>query len=89
MNSVTIISAATAIKNFDELRERARKLGPKRVGVVVADDDVALLAAAGAAELGLAIPVLIGDEAKIRAKIRDMDLMALISEAMFVGAADS
>lgn len=88
MYPATIIPAA-AIRTFDELRERAKKMGPKRVGVVVADDDVALLAAAGAAELGLAIPVLIGDETKIRAKIREMGLMALISEAMFVGAADS
>lgn len=89
MDSATIIPAAAAIRTFDELRERAKKMGPKRVGVVVADDDVALLAAAGAAELGLAIPVLIGDETKIRAKIRDMDLIALISEAIFIGAADS
>lgn len=89
MDSATIIPATAAVKTFDELRERAKKMGPKRVGIVVADDDVALLAAAGAAELGLALPVLIGDEAKIRAKIREMDLMALISEAMFVGAANS
>jgi len=88
MNSV-VISPSTAIRSFEELRERARKLGPKRVGVVVADDDVALLAAAGAAELGLAIPVLIGDEAKVRAKIRELDLISLISEAIFVGTADS
>lgn len=89
MDATATIPASIAIRTFEELRERAKALGPKRVGVVVADDDVALLAAAGAAELGLAIPVLIGDEAKIRAKIREMDLIALISEAIFVGAADS
>jgi phosphate butyryltransferase len=89
MHHVAASSANTAIRNFEELREIAKKRGPKRVGVVVADDDVALLAAAGAAELGLAIPVLIGDEGKIRSKIRELDLIALISEAIFVGAADS
>jgi phosphate butyryltransferase len=89
MEQAATISASTAIRSFDELREVAKKRGPKRVGVVVADDDIALLAAAGAAELGLAIPVLIGDEGKVRAKIRELDLIALISEAIFVGAADS
>lgn len=86
---IAAVASHTTIRSFEELRERAKALGPKRVGVVVADDDVALLAAAGAAELGLAIPVLIGDEAKIRAKIHEMDLIALISEAVFVGTADS
>lgn len=89
MTYVAASSARTAVRNFEELRELAKKHGPKRVGVVVADDDVALLAAAGAAELGLAIPVLIGDEAKIRSKIRELDLIALISEAIFIGAADA
>lgn len=89
MNPAASVAISPAIRSFEELREKARKLGPKRVGVVVADDDVALLAAAGAAELGLAIPVLIGNEAKIRAKILEMGLIALISEAVFVGTADS
>lgn len=87
MDSATCPTAA--VTSFEELRARAKALGPKRVGVVVADDDVALLAAAGAAEMGLAIPVLVGDEFKIKAKIRELDLLALISEAVFVGAADS
>jgi phosphate butyryltransferase len=89
MNPAASVATGPAIRSFEELRERAKKLGPKRVGVVVADDDVALLAAAGASELGLAVPVLIGEESKIRAKIREMGLVALISEAVFVGAADS
>ncbi len=87
MNAVT--SVGVAISSFEELRARAKALGPKRVGVVVADDDVALLAAAGAVDMGLATPVLIGDEAKIKAKIRELDLLALISEAVFIGVADS
>ena len=89
MQSAGVISAYTLISGFEELRECAKKRGPKRVGVVVADDDVALLAAAGASDLGLAIPILIGDETKIRSKIRELDLHALISEAVFIGAADS
>ena len=54
------------LQSFAELRARAQALGPKRVAVVDADDDVALGAAAVAARLKIAIPVLIGDEAKIR-----------------------
>ncbi len=83
------VFVSQAIRTFEELRAQAKKLGPKRVGVVVADDDVALLAAAEAADIGLAIPVLIGDEGRIRAKIRELDLLSLISEAVFIGTPDS
>lgn len=89
MDSSAIAPAHNAIRTFEELRERARSLGPRRVGIVVADDEVGLLAAAGAAELGLAVPVLIGNESRIRSKIRELSLDALINEAVFVGAADS
>jgi phosphate butyryltransferase len=57
---------ALAVRSFAELKQRARQSGPKRVGVVMADDAVALGAAADALRLGLARPVLIGDERKIR-----------------------
>lgn len=89
MDSSVIAPARNAIRTFEELRERARSLGPRRVGIVVADDEVGLLAAAGAADLGLAVPVLIGNESRIRAKIIELSLDALINEAVFVGAADS
>ena len=45
------------IRTFAEFRERARELGPKRVGVVLADDDVALTAASDALLSRIATPV--------------------------------
>ena len=89
MDSSSVVAERGIIQSFEELRERARSFGPKRVAVVVADDEVGLLAAAGAADLGLAVPVLIGNEVRIREKIRELSLDALSSEAVFVGAADS
>lgn len=88
-DSVAVAGAVGAVKNFEELRQRAQACGTKRVAVVVADDEVGLLAAASAVELGIAIPVLIGNEAKIRAKIREIALDSLIKDAIFVGAADT
>ncbi len=68
MFSTTAVLTRQEITSFAELRLRAQPLGPKRVAVVAADDEVALTAADGALHLGIAIPVLIGDERKIRAK---------------------
>jgi phosphotransacetylase len=72
------------VTNFTELRRRAQALGPKRVAVVVADDDVALAAADGVLDLGIAIPVLIGNERKIRTRAEALGLGRLIAEAEFV-----
>lgn len=72
------------IRSFAELRRRAQQLGPKRVAVVVADDDVALTAADGALYLGIAQPVLIGDEKKTRAKAESVGLADLLARAEFV-----
>jgi phosphate butyryltransferase len=74
-----------ALSSFAELRERARELGGKRrVAVVVADDQVALSAAAGALEQGIAVPVLVGDEARIRAKAKDLNLDTLLAKMEIV-----
>ena len=54
------------IGSFVELRQRAQSAGPKRVAVVVADDEVALTAAEGALNLGIAHPLLVGNDSKIR-----------------------
>ena len=69
MSSSTAVRPSTAIRSFNDLRLRAQALGPKRVAIVVADDEIALLAASGAVQLGIAIPVLIGNEHKMRAEI--------------------
>jgi phosphate butyryltransferase len=75
-----------AIRTFAELRERACGLGPKRVTVVEADDDVALTAAADALAAGIAIPVLIGDGGRIRARAVALGLGELVELAEFVDA---
>jgi len=80
------VSAAAAIHTFQDLRDAARARGPKEVGVVFADDEVALLAAAAAAGLGIASITLIGDETKIREKARALNLQNLTATAKFVGA---
>jgi phosphate butyryltransferase len=85
----TAPAKTAVIHSFEALREASRLCGPKRVGVVVADDEVALLAAAGVAELGLAVPVLIGDEPKIRHRIRELGVEVLLRESVFIVAADS
>ncbi len=77
------------ITNFAELRHCAQPLGPKRVAIVVADDEVALTAADGAMHLGIAIPVLIGDERKIRARAEALGLTSLLAGAEFVGTDDA
>jgi phosphate butyryltransferase len=55
----------------------------------MADDEIALTAAAGAMHLGIAIPVLIGHEQRIRAKAEALGLSELIAEAEFVSADDA
>ena len=77
------------ITSFAELRRWAQPLGPKRVGIVAADDEVALTAADGALHLGIAIPVLIGNEEKIRAKAKALGLFELLAGAEFVSADDA
>jgi len=78
-----------AITTFAQLRARAEELGRKRVGLVAADDEVAMRAVESAAELKMAIPVLFGDEAKIRSKIEALGAQALVESAVFVPAGDA
>lgn len=78
-----------AITNFTELRRSAKPLGPKKVAIVAADDEVALTAADGALHLGIAIPVLIGNEEKIRARAESLGLSDLLAKSEFVSAPDT
>ena len=71
------------LNNFSEMRLRAQALGPQRVGVVASEDEVALTAADAALQLGIAIPVLIGDERKTRMMVDALELCAL-AKAEFV-----
>jgi phosphate butyryltransferase len=77
------------LNSFSELRLRAHALGPQRVGVVAAEDEVALTAADAALQLGIAIPVLIGDERKTRMMVDALELCALRDKAEFVDADDA
>lgn len=77
------------MRTFVQLRARAQELGPRRVGLVVADDEVALRAVANATELNIAIPVLFGDETRIRSKIGHLGAQALLERAVFVAAEDA
>ena len=87
--SCTDVYVKPEISTFAELRRRAQPLGPKRVAVVAADDEVALTAADGALQLGLAVPVLIGNERRIRSKAEALGLNGLIAGAEFVSAEDA
>lgn len=89
MSETGVCAAQETIASFIELRRRAQTLGPKRVAVVVADDDIALLAAADALQLRIARPVLIGDGQKIRAKAAALGLDDLLAGAEFVTASDA
>lgn len=80
------LQGTEGIRTFAELRERARQVGPKRVGVVLADDEVALMAAADALRIGIALPVLIGDVERIRARAEKQGLAELAAMAEFVSA---
>lgn len=83
-----IAQLTRVIRSFSELRLSAQPLGPRKVAVVAADDEVALTAASGALLLGIAIPVLIGNEEKIRIKAQTLGLFELAAKAEFV-AGDS
>ncbi len=77
------------IDSFAQLRAQAQQLGPRRVAIVVADDEVALSAADEARRLGIALPVLIGDKLKIHAKAQELGLSVLLSEAELISAEDA
>ena len=76
--------SVSSIRSFSEMRQRARQLGPKRVAVVMAEDPVALAAIGDAMRLGLALPILIGDVAKIRSLATAAGLDELLRSAEFV-----
>jgi phosphate butyryltransferase len=77
------------IQNFIDLRRRAQELGPKRVAVVMADDDVALSAVIKAVVLKIATPILIGEVELIRAKLFHLEEGALLRHAIYISAANA
>jgi phosphate butyryltransferase len=77
-----------ALGSFAELREYAKSLGMRRVAIAVADDEVALSAAAGALEQGIALPLLVGDEGRIRSKAKALKLEELLDKGEIISASD-
>lgn len=77
-----------SVHTFAELRQWACEIGPKRVAVVLADDEVALTAAAEAMRSRIASPVLIGDEMAIRSRASSLGFDDLNAQAEFVAAED-
>lgn len=80
--------AQDVIRDFAALREAARPLGPRKVAVVAADDEVALTAADGALHLHIAAPVLIGNAQKIRDKAQALGLSALLDSSEIIDTAE-
>ena len=89
MSVATARPPTRVVTSFAELRHCAQPLGPKRLAVVVADDEVALTAADGALHLGIAVPVLIGNEATIHSKVETLGLSGLLKGAEFISAEDA
>ncbi|HEX8927148.1 MAG TPA: phosphate acyltransferase [Terriglobales bacterium] len=87
VTSAQDMTSTKRISNFEELRQRAKELGPKRVAIVTADDEVALTAADGCLHLGIANFVLIGSEQRIRAKAEQLGLKDLLAKAKIVDSA--
>ena len=80
---------ADELHTFAELRKRACEAGPKRVGVVLADDEVALTAMELAYRSGMAFPVLIGEEKPIRARAESLGFSDMAAKAEFVSAGEN
>lgn len=81
-----VLQRSAALTSFAEIRDRARQCGPRRIGVVLAEDDVSLTAASDALREGIASPVLIGDPERMRARAVALGLYDLIARAEFVSA---
>ncbi len=58
------------IRNFEELLDRARTLGPARIAVVEAHDPDVLESLKQAEPMGLAVPALVGNPDKIEEAAR-------------------
>jgi phosphate butyryltransferase len=89
MNEKQKLRQTMLIQNFLDLRRRAQELGPKRVAVVMADDEVALSAVIKAVVLKIATPILIGEIERIREKFAKLEEGALLRHANFISASSA
>jgi phosphate butyryltransferase len=86
MRSPALPTETRLIRNFEQLRARAQLLGPKRVAVICAEDEIALTAASDGVLLGICLPVLIGNDHNIRSLAAELHLTALLDKASIVPA---
>src|SRR6266568_854786 len=89
MSVIRLSGVQTAIRNFHQLRDEARAIGPLRVAIVCAHDDVALEAASDALAFGIATPQLLGDAEKIRGRARSLGLDNLLACAQIIDVPDA
>ncbi|HVJ06060.1 MAG TPA: bifunctional enoyl-CoA hydratase/phosphate acetyltransferase [Candidatus Saccharimonadales bacterium] len=89
MSVIRLPGVQTAIRNFHQLREEARAVGPLRVAIVCADDDVALEAASDALAFGIATPQLLGDAGKIQLRAQRLGLNDLLACAQIIDMPDA
>lgn len=61
-------------RNFKEIENKARKLGPKQVAVLFPDSPDVMRAVFEGANQGLIEPILVGDHAKIEAAAHEIDI---------------
>lgn len=76
------------LNTFLQLKARARTLGPRTVAVAAAHDEVALSAVGAAFGAGIAVPILVGDEAKIRAALEARGHASLADAARIIPVSD-
>lgn len=60
------------VKNFKEIIERAKAKGPLPIALAEASDVAALSALIEAEEMGIAIPILVGDAEKIKSALEEI-----------------
>ncbi|MCR4442290.1 MAG: bifunctional enoyl-CoA hydratase/phosphate acetyltransferase [Peptococcaceae bacterium] len=75
------------MRDFDEMQELARQVGPKKVAVVLAHDDVILKAVDHCKKRGIVKPVLIGDAQKLKEIARALEYC--LDEDEVIDEADS
>ena len=89
MSPRSVTHVGNVVSSFAELRRRAQPIGPLRVGIVAADDEVALTAAEDALKLDIAVPVLIGNERAIRSRLEGLALNGLMADTTLVSSDDA
>lgn len=84
MTLATPTRESDTICNFDQMIARAKALKPRHVAVVCPEDEVAITAAVNAFVQGIALPVLVGNETRIRAAAAELHLSSFLEQVPIV-----